>query len=188
MDKVIHIALTGHRPNKLGGYDISTDSYKKLQKDLENKIASCVREGYIVWCHGGCALGADTIWAQAALAMKQQFPGKVKYYAHIPFMSQPDAWRSQEDILRWNKHVSAADARHVYHKNPGDIELYDEKKAKRLAGKFLNDRNIGMVDSCNVLIAVLNPDDKKSGTRNAVNYAKKQDKMIRYIDSKKYFG
>lgn len=180
----IHIALTGHRPNKLGGYSIDTPAYRRLQLDMEYYIEYQLITHDVVYCHSGLALGADTIWSKAILAMKKRYPENVFFHAEIPMMSQKDAWFKKSDIDFWLEQVKRADKSTIYDK---DFPTYDEAMRKRLAGKVLNQRNIGMIDHADVLLAVY--DGKSSGgTKNAVTYAEKQGKTIQFIDPKKYFA
>lgn len=180
----IHIALTGHRPNKLGGYNIDTPAYRKLQTDLEQFIQHQLNTYANVWCHSGLALGADTIWSKAILSMKKRYPDRVFFHAEIPMMNQKDAWFKESDIVFWHEQVDAADEKSIYDPN---FHSYDESNRKRLAGKVLNQRNIGMIEHADILLAVY--DNKTSGgTKNAVDYAKSKNKHIQFIDPKNYFG
>ena len=94
----LHIGLTGHRPNKLGGYDLSQKSYRKLQDYLERFIHHNLQSFDIIIGHSGLALGADTIWSKAILAMRDRNPGRVKLHAEIPMLSQASVWFKKSDI------------------------------------------------------------------------------------------
>lgn len=180
---IIHIALTGHRPAKIGGYNMATPAYKHMQDDLEAYIRFNLQQYDTVWCHSGLALGADTVWSKAILAMKQEYPGRVLFHAEIPTFSQKDAWFKKSDIDFWNLQVQRADDKSIY---DSEFETYDAAKRKRLIGKILNDRNIGMINHADVLLAVY-VTGSTGGTKNAVDYAIKTNKHIQYIDTKKYF-
>lgn len=182
--KRIHIALTGHRPNKLGGYDIATPAYKRLQLDMEYYIEYQLTTHDVVYCHSGLALGADTIWSKAILAMKERYPKRVFFHAEIPMMNQKDAWFKKSDIDFWHKQVELADTSTVYDE---DFHNYDESMRKRMAGKVLNQRNIGMIDHADVLLAVYDG-TTSGGTKNAITYAESKGKEIQYIDPKNYFN
>lgn len=182
----VHIALTGHRPNKLGGYNLVTPAYARLQDDLEAFIHFQLLTYNVVWGHAGLALGADTIWARALFTVQKQVPQRVKFYAEIPMMSQSKQWFKQSDISFWNHQVENCDDSTIY--DP-DFEKLTETERKYSAGKVLNKRNIGMVDHSDILLALLWADDRglKSGTHNAVKYAQKQNKHIQYINPGNYF-
>lgn len=177
-NNVLHIGLTGHRPSKLGGYDISTPSYQKLQKDLEQYILHQLETHDIVVGHSGLALGADTIWSKAILSMREKHPGRVQFHAEIPFMSQHSKWFKKSDIDFWHEQVETADDSTVY----ADFKT---EVTNAQAGKALNDRNIGMINHSDVMLALW--DGSKSGTGNAVNYSRSVDKHIQFIDPKNYF-
>lgn len=179
----LHIALTGHRPKLLGGYNMSAPGYVKLQNDLKRYIQFQLDHYETVWCHSGLALGADTVWSKAILDAKQQYPERVFFHAEIPTLSQKDAWFKKSDIDFWDLQVSRADEKTVY--DP-EFETYNETKRKRLIGKVLNDRNIGMINHADILLAVY-VEGSTGGTKNAIDYAKSQNKAIQYIDPTNYF-
>lgn len=181
MTKVIHISLTGHRPKKLGGYNLAHKGYIQLQRDLENFIAIKLEEFDVVIGHGGLALGADTIWAKAILAMREKYPGRVKFHAEIPMMTQSSVWFNKKDIDFWHVQVNTADYKTVY----GDILQYPENQRKRMSGKILNDRNDGMLNACDILLALW--DGSSGGTGNAVNYAEKNDIDVSIVHPNVYF-
>lgn len=179
----LHIALTGHRPSKLGGYNLMTPAYKKLQRDLEAYILFQLDQFETVWCHSGLALGADTVWSKAILAMKDRYPNRVFFHAEIPTLSQKDAWFKQSDVDFWNEQVRRADDQTIYDPN---FETYNQNKRKQLIGKVLNDRNIGMINHADIVLAVYD-NKSKGGTKNAIDYALSKNKHIQYVDIKQYF-
>lgn len=179
---VIHISLTGHRPQKLGGYDLGKPGYIAMQRDLEQYIEKNLAVYGVVWGHSGLALGADTIWSKAILAMKKKHPERVKFHAEIPMLEQPDAWFKKSDIDFWHEQVENADAKSIY----GSLEGESEAERKYLAVKFLNLRNDGMLDHANVLLAI--HDGSKSGTENALKYAAKIGLKTITVHPSVYFG
>lgn len=180
-EKTIHLGFTGHRPNKLGGYDLSALGYVHLQQDLETYIERNLEVFDVVICHSGLALGGDTVWSKAILAMKEKHPGRVLFHAEIPFMEQPEAWFKQSDIDFWHEQVERADFKSV----SGSLKGLDNPKRKQMAVKYLNDRNDGMVDQIDVLLALW--DGSKSGTGNAVKYAKKINLVTHTVHPSVYF-
>lgn len=182
MMKELHVALTRHRPSKLGGYNLNTEAYTKLKEDLKQYLRFQLKTNDVVVGHTGMALGADTIWGLALLETKQQFPSRIKIHAEIPFMEQPNAWYNNVDKNRWNQIREAADAESIYESNFAQLMA---EKGNKIAGKILNDRNIGMVDHADILLAI--HDGSKSGTKNAIDYARSKNKPIVNIDPKKYF-
>ena len=159
-----HIALTGHRPNKLDGYNLNTPYYLNMHRYLVNVIVQLTKVYDVVWVHSGMALGADTVWACAARTAIKKFPGRVKLYAEIPVMTQPDAWFKQEDKDRWHDLVDLASDKTVY--------------AKTYSPRVMQERNIGMIDHADCLLAIW--DGTPGGTANAVKYAKSVHKKMTY--------
>lgn len=176
MKTTLHISLTGHRPTKLGGYNTKTEPYKRLQKDLEQFIRMRTFLHDAVVCHSGLALGADSVWAEAILAMKSEFPDIVKFHADIPMMTQADRW-FDESKEKWQYYVNAADTKTVY----GSVIDGD----KHQAIKLLNDRNKGMIAAADIVLAVW--DGTPGGTANAVKYAQKLQKDIRIVHPNVWF-
>lgn len=181
MEKILHIALTGHRPKKLGGYNINTQAYKDLQQDLEDYILYQLDNNDIIIGHSGLALGADTIWSKAILAMREMYPGRVKFHAEIPMMTQSTVWFKESDISFWQTQVNSADFKTVY----GDLSDYPESERKNEAVKLLDIRNKGMINNCDILLAIW--DGSPSGTGNAVEDARKSNIPVVEVDPAKYF-
>lgn len=177
----IHIGFTGHRPNKLGGYDLSAKGYQLLQEDLETYIKRNLDVFDVVVGHSGLALGGDTIWSKAILSMKEKHPGRVLLHAEIPMMEQADAWFKQSDIDFWHEQVEQADFKSVY----GSLAGQSDSERKKLAAKFLNIRNEGMLDHSTVLLAL--HDGTSGGTGNAVAYAKKTGLVTHTVHPNVYF-
>ena len=166
MDRVYKIAITGHRPQRLWGYDMSDYHYEILR----NKIQAAVRDKIAysgatsIELISGMALGVDTIFADLAIAMKMKgYP--VKLIACIPFVGQERKWpaRAQE---YYRNLLSMADEIVVC--SPGDYDAYK-----------MQVRNEYMVNRCDELIAVW--DGSSGGTGNCVEYAKSK-KNITYIN------
>src|SRR6218665_1764205 len=90
------IALTGHRPTKLDGYDRTTPFYRRLQEELLRIALRALHASKeILELHSGMALGADTVWAEAISMLKQRYPDRVRFVAHVPMPGQPDRWPAQ---------------------------------------------------------------------------------------------
>lgn len=186
MTNTVHLAVTGHRPNKLGGYDIDQhEGYNQLKQLFIHAIEFYVKQGLNVTGHTGMALGADTVWGLAILDMKEKYPGRVHLHAEIPFLSQPNVWFNQQDKDRWQLLYDNADERTVYDPT---FESFNEAVRKRKAGKVLNERNQGMVNNCDRLIAVYDGvSTVNSGTYNTIQYAISMDKPVSVIKSQEIF-
>lgn len=177
----IHIGFTGHRPNKLGGYDLSVQGYLNMQQDLETYIEKNLEVFDVVVGHSGLALGGDTVWSKAILAMKEKYPGRVLFHAEIPMMEQAEAWFKQSDIDFWHEQVERADFTSVY----GSLAGRPDHERKRLASKYLNLRNEGMLGHSGVLLAL--HDGSTGGTGNAVAHAKEINLVTHTVHPNVYF-
>lgn len=171
-DGVICISLTGHRPTKLAGYDLSQDYYSRLRQHLINIIERALKKYQIVECHCGMDLGADTVWAQAIVDCQEKYgKDRIRFIAEIPDKNQPSRWINKVDRDRWEKLLSYAE----------EVREYAGKNIGRSYPYILNQRNIGMIKACDVLIAVYDG-VSTGGTANAVRDGIKMNKYIYYID------
>lgn len=150
------VAFTGHRPDKLGGYNLPNETYLKVCREIDKTLKELKPEKVIT----GMALGVDQ-WA-AMIAYKLHIP----YLAAIPFEGQEKAWpeASQKTYKLLRK-------------------LATEEVIVSLGGYSIDKmqtRNIWMVDHCDKLIAIW--DGTKGGTGNCVDYAKSINKDIYRIN------
>ena len=163
---IYHIAFTGHRPNKLGGYDDNSPKRLALRQQIEETLQrAVVKYGtthQIIVISGG-ALGVD------------QDAARVAYKMNIPFVvAQPcknheSKW-PKESQIKYNKMLELAI----------QVVLVSDGTYTELGAKCMQDRNIWMVDNCNALIAVW--DGTSGGTANCVQYAQKVGKPIVFIN------
>lgn len=168
MEKTHSIAVTGHRPNKLWGYNLLNEQYFQLQKLFEeyvkNNITDPNREVEMI---SGMALGADTIFAKAALSLKEQ-GYNIKLVAAIPFKGQESLW-PEETKNQYRRLLNCADE--VVFVCP---EGYASWKMQK--------RNEYMVDRCDILLAIWDGTD--GGTSNCIRYAQQKKKEMIIIDPK----
>ena len=144
------LAGTGHRPNKLGGYDptsrarlidVATFAIKKLKPEI---IIS------------GMALGWDQALVYAALATN------TTWHAYIPFTGQEGNWPSESQaryhsLLRTTKTIIVCSS--------GGYAVWK-----------MQHRNKCMVDACDRLLALW--DGSSGGTANCIQYAESVGKPI----------
>ena len=149
------ISMTGHRPDKLGGYHTPNkvhlavvDGLKKLFAELK---PSCVITGM--------ALGVDQ-WAAEICAANG-----IPFVAAIPFHGQEGKW---PEHAQKRYHALIQKAHKAWIISPGP---YDPVK--------MHKRNHWMVDSCNLLVAVY--DGSPGGTGACVNYAEKIGRSIHFL-------
>ena len=137
------IAATGHRPNKLGGYERA--AYEKLVRLARDYIAIQKPDGII----SGMALGWDQAWCDAGLREG------VPVHAAVPFEGQESQWPHLSQV---NFRQLLSECKSVTIVCPGG---YSPEK--------MQIRNKWMVDRCHKLCALF--DGTYGGTGNCVNYA-----------------
>lgn len=155
--------ITGHRPDKLFGYNMADERYTVIREWFKEQfIQHNIKE---VYC--GMALGTDIIGADAVLELKESGTD-IKLHACIPFNNYEKRWNSI-DVKAYREVVSKSD----YVEVVTDAEWED-------GCSYLLDRNHFMVDRCckgfgivnnNLKPAVLN----KTGTMECIKYAKKNE-------------
>lgn len=147
----MHIAGTGHRPDKLGGYT------ERVERRLHGLAVACVFEHRPDRIISGMAQGWDTALAEAAVRMR------VPFTAAIPFWGQDLLWPAKAQ-RRYQKLLDLADRVHVV----VDTDSGDPVLNPWFAFQA---RNEWMVDHCDLVLALW--DGSKGGTGNCVSYAKK---------------
>lgn len=151
------ICVTGHRPNKLYGYDITTSKYIKLK----DKFKELLIQNSCTEAITGMALGADMVFAIAVLELKNQ-GYDIKLHCAIPCRNHSYKWtKAYQDL--YNYILKKADI----------VKLVTDEDYKPW---LMQKRNEYMVDIADKVIAVW--DGSKGGTYNCVKYAEKKDKEI----------
>lgn len=150
------IAITGHRPKKLGNdYDLKSPLIKKIKARIMEIVAD-LEPDYLI---SGMALGIDTLFATIALDYK------LKLIAAVPCRNQDALWKYPSKVLY--KHL---------------LEYADQVHyiSEEYTLGCMQERNEWMVDNCDTLIAVW--DKSLGGTANCIDYAKEKKKPIIYIN------
>lgn len=150
------ISGTGHRPSKLGGYNIPNPIFNYICKTAEGIILKENPDKIIT----GMALGWDT-WL-ARISYKLGIP----FIAAVPFIGQESIW-PKESQKQYNQLLKLASE--VIIVSDGE---YSSKK--------LQIRNEWMVNNSDKVLAVW--DGSNGGTGNCVNYAKSINKDIIIIN------
>lgn len=156
----MRIAITGHRPNKLGNdYDLTSDLVNEVALKLQQLISQYKPTSMI----SGMALGIDMLWAKLAISEG------IRLTAAIPCINQDKMWVQESKDLYYKilKHPLCS----IHYVSDKEYDL-----------KCMNERNEWMVDNCDLLIAVW--DGTSGGTANCIKYAVKKKKQIIYIDLK----
>lgn len=145
------LAVTGHRPDKLGGYGEAAQDrvYCTAYDELKNIQPKAVITGM--------ALGWDQQIAQACIDLK------IEFFAYVPCDGQDRMWPSTSR-LKYRDLLEKAE--HVHVVSPGPYAAWKMQR-----------RNEAMIDRCNSVLALWN--GSSGGTMNAVLYAQRQKKPVR---------
>lgn len=184
---MLKISFTGHRPNKLGGYQWGNKIQKEVSKEIEKNILDIIErteEKEIVFYSGG-AIGVDQIAFEVVDSLKEVIwfideDITIKNNIAIPFKDQDRLWRIN-DKERYKSQKKRAD-NVIYVDTEKGYETYGAEEGKYDVRK-MQKRNEYMVDNSDILIAIF--DGSKSGTKNCIDYAKKHNKEIIIIDLNK---
>jgi uncharacterized phage-like protein YoqJ len=154
------ITITGHRPPKLGGYDLNNE--ENLFISYRTHLALKRLKPSIVI--SGMALGADQMAVVECLRLG------IPYIVCLPFLGQESMWPLK--------------AQNLYHKlldKALKIEVVSEGKYEAWKMQARNER---MVDSCDLVLGIWDG-IKDGGTWNCLRYAQLTKKHIEYIMIKK---
>lgn len=146
------VAFTGHRPDKIGGYDMSSPEIRKIRYELFTKLKKLKPKKAI----SGMALGVDQLAAEACIA------AEIPFIAARPFIGQELKW-PLESQKRYRELLGQAS------------EIVTVCDGAYAAWK-MQKRNEWMVDHCDLLLAVW--DGSAGGTANCVKYARSIGKTI----------
>lgn len=147
--------FTGHRPEKLGGYERDNPVMTRLRGPLRERILRAYDLGYRTFI-SGMALGLDQLAAELVLEAKAVYRD-ICLVAAVPFDGQEGRWPKAAQ-----KH---------YHTL---IQLADECVVVcegDYAGWKMQKRNEWMIDRSSLVISVWDG-STSGGTFNAVMYAK----------------
>lgn len=161
-ENTFHVALTGHRPNKLDGYKLNTPFYRALTSWLVHIVETGLTKHPHLTLHSGLALGADTVWSHVILAMREQYPDRITFVAEVPVMTQSSQWPSTVDKNFWQKQIDSADLVNVY--------------AGSYTPAAMTLRNEGMIGAAQLVLAVW--DGSTGGTGHAVRFAERSNIQV----------
>lgn len=145
------ISATGHRPDKLGGYNI--DAFFSLVDVASEWLTQEKPEKVVV----GMALGWDQAVMQAALDCKVP-----QTTCCIPFRGYEMMWPKQSQDYYWSLIRQATSSVVIC---SGGYEAWK-----------MQERNKAMVDMCDIILAMF--DGSSGGTANCLKYAQKQGKTV----------
>lgn len=142
------LAVTGHRPEKLGGYS------REIDDKLLRFAAAFLRDADPDKVILGMALGWDQAVARACILLK------IPFIAAVPFPGQELRWPEQ--------------AQHRYHFLLAHADSV-ERISQAYGPGAMQKRNIWMVDRSDEVSALW--DGSSSGTKRCVQYAKGMRKL-----------
>ena len=182
---MIRICFTGHRPNRLFGYDICTKGNQWIcQQTYDIILEITEREGYdqeYVFYHGG-ALGYDNFSFEVIQKLKLDYPRlKVKQVIAIPFKKQYIKW-NESDILDYFAQMDLADEVIYVDKQLG-YRTPNQKEDIYYSSKMTM-RNLYMVNHSDIVIGCY--DGSKGGTYNCLEMARDKGREIIIINPKDY--
>lgn len=178
----MNIIFTGHRPNRLYGYDLNDYRYELLVNKVDEIIKrnDWLKDGNNFYTGG--ALGFDTIAFKLIEKYKEE-GYNVKNILCIPFEQQykkfckRDQQFYHEYILPRADEIIYVDSLEDYSCDKVNIGEYHIDK--------MRNRNQFMVDNCDAgVISCWNKVVKSSGTFDCIKRARKVDKLIINITPK----
>lgn len=162
------LCFTGHRPDKLYGYEYNTEGNLKILRKLKALIIRFIEKRGITTFISGMALGIDMWSAQIVLSLKEKYP-QIKLVCAIPCIEQYKKW-NEEDTNTYHNILSQADLVHYVSDEP-------------YTNWCMIVRDKWMVDNSRFVIAVWNG-DRSGGTWRTVEYAVKRQKPIVQLNPK----
>jgi uncharacterized phage-like protein YoqJ len=146
------IAFTGHRPDKIGGYDVPNPTSLKICNKIEQQLIQ-IKPTLVL---SGMALGVDTwaAWISVGLG--------IPFIAVIPFKGFESRWNDKAKAAFYELLSLSAGVKYV--SEPG----YAPWKMQK--------RNEWLVDNCDAIIGIHN--GTLGGTHNCLRYAERKEKLI----------
>lgn len=153
---LLTLAVTGHRPPKIGGYDRSNPLRQRIIDELKWSL-SLLKPTRVIT---GMALGVDQ--DMALLCVEYKIP----FIAAIPCAGQEKMWPAESKKAYWRLLELA--------------QTIIECSSLNYHPSLMQRRNEWMVNNSNVLVAVYDGSD--GGTANCYKYAMSAGREIHRID------
>ena len=164
-------SFTGYRTPKLNAC-LATNpnlNMEDVRRCLKSQMLSKLEEDFTTF-QCGMALGADLMFAQIALELREMYSAHlVKFVAVIPCLEHDKSWSQRERSLCRDL-IRQADETVLV----SDCRYFDGCMAKR---------NQYLVKTCDELLAVY--DGQRGGTMQTVNFAKGKGIKVTVIDPSK---
>jgi len=150
------VMITGHRPDRLGGYNENNTIAQRIKEELKAQITHLLADHPDLELITGLAQGVDTWFAEIGLE------NDIPVHAYIPFSGQQSRWpkAAQDRYSSLLRRCSSAKT----------ICDHPSKKA------FL-ERNDAMIHDCEMAIAVWDG-SQNSGTGYTVRRIQKSGKSV----------
>lgn len=165
--------FTGHRPEKLGGYNIYNQKNIAIANAIKKGIINLIDNFGVKRFICGGALGVDTVSCLVLEKLKKEKYPDIYIVLAMPFKNQDAKWFNQEDKDRLQHQKELVD----------EVVLVDELTNTKYycdlngLGNYhpakMQKRNEYMVDNSDFVIAVFDG-EQKGGTFNCIKYALKQ--------------
>jgi uncharacterized phage-like protein YoqJ len=155
----LRIAVTGHRPKDLFGYDLHHEGWQWVREELAQLIEEFSAAGACEFV-SGMALGVDQVFAEEVLAARQVL------VAFVPFAGQDRLWppRARAHYRRLLERA----ARVVTVALQGSLQAF-------------HDRNQAMVDHADIVVAVWSG-RQRGGTFHCVQAALAAGRCVVRVD------
>lgn len=173
--------FTGHRPNKLGGYDWNNPLNKTIMKIIKETVIDLIENRSVDTFIFGGALGIDQMSYVVVYNLKLRLYPNIKLILAMPFEKQSNNWLKRDKMIL-ERQKQLADKVVL-------VDTLENYKINGLVeGEFhpakYQKRNEFMVDNSDIVIAIW--DGSKGGTYNCVKYAEKMEKEIIRINPNDY--
>ena len=173
------ISVTGHRPNRLFGYDWKNKGNvalsNRIESVLKETLAEAEKAGFKKFrVVTGMALGADQMFTANAIriASTPVYHNRLKVEAAVPCKDQERQWPE-----------ASKKTYHVLLKQCDEVTMVSDKP---YTPKAMQDRNEYMVDKANIVLSVYDG-YSKGGTGNCIEYAKKVGVPVKDIGLSELF-
>jgi uncharacterized phage-like protein YoqJ len=162
----ITACFTGHRSDKIGGYDMNNPTALKVKEKLSEVIRSLILDEGITRFISGGALGVDTYAFGCVHKLKDEFP-HIQNILSVPFLQQDKVWNDYQKRVYARMKEIADEIIYVDKLYP--YKIYGIEEDTYHIAK-MQKRNEHIVDHSRIVIAVW--DGSKGGTANCVRYAR----------------
>ena len=154
--------FTGHRPNKLKGYDPKDN--KELLWEIFKVVEDHIDNKGVINFISGMALGVD-MWAAKMILRAKKCNPEIRLICDIPCKNHSSKWNAQSQ-KEWQSIIDKAD----------EVVYVSEEEYKPY---LMQKRNEWMCNMSDYIIAVW--DGSNGGTGNCVKYAQKINKQITIV-------